>query len=222
MRILITAGPTREHIDPIRFLSNCSTGFFGYQIARESVRRGHKTVLISGPTCLRPPNGIKLVSVVSAGEMKKAVERFFPRADCLIMTAAVADYRPVKTFSKKIKKGAKRITLRLEANPDILLTVAKKKKNHIVIGFALETEDLNRNVQKKLEAKNLDYIIATSIKRGESPFGDRKIRAVIMARSGKKEIIFSSKKRLSRIILDKAETAKYPYKGIEFSKKGGE
>lgn len=209
MRILITAGPTREHIDPVRFISNSSTGFFGYQIASEAVRRGHKVTLISGPVCLVPPKGAKFIPVVSALEMKKAVEKYFPGSDCLIMSAAVADYRPAATFSRKIKKNRCRLDLKLERNPDILAEVAKKKGNRIVIGFALETEGLEKNAGRKLKEKNLDYIIAASINTGRSPFGDRKIPVVMISKAGRVLPAVNSKKRLARIILDKAEAAKY-------------
>jgi len=211
LHILITAGPTREYIDPVRFVSNSSTGFFGYQIASEAVRRGHKVTLISGPVCLPPPKGARLISVVSALDMKSAVEKFFPFSDCLIMSAAVADYSPARVSPRKIKKNKKSLTLRLVKTPDILSCLAKKKKNKIVIGFALETEALKVNAQKKLKAKHLDYIVSTSIGNKRSPFGDRKVGILIIGKDGSGEKIFSSKNDLSRIILDKAESAKYPY-----------
>lgn len=211
MRILITAGPTREFIDPVRFISNSSTGFFGYQIASEAVRRGHKVALISGPTHLTPPRNVRFIPVTSALEMKRAVEKFFPKYDCLIMSAAVADYRPVRVYSRKVKKKKSRLTLKLERNPDILSIAAKKKRNRVMIGFALESDDLKRNAYKKLKIKNLDYIVATSIDKRKPPFGDRKIPVLIIPRIGKAETLLSSKKNLSRIILDKAAAAKYAY-----------
>ena len=129
MRILITAGPTREYIDPVRFISNSSTGFFGYQIASEAVRRGHKVTLISGPTCLIPPKGAKFIPVVSALGMKRAVDKYFPGSDCLIMSAAVADYRPVTASSRKIKKEKAALVLKLVRNPDILSLAAGDRKS---------------------------------------------------------------------------------------------
>ena len=213
MRILITAGPTREFIDPVRFISNPSTGFFGYQIASEAVRRGHKVTLISGPTHLAPPRGARFIPVTSALEMKREVERFFPKCDCLIMSAAVSDYRPIRARSRKIKKKKSRFTLKLKRNPDILSIIAKKKENRVIIGFALESDDLKENARRKLERKNLDCIIAASINKRKPPFGDRKIRVLIMPRAGKAETVFSSKKNLSRIILDKAAKTKYAYSG---------
>ncbi len=209
MRILITAGPTREYIDPVRFISNSSTGFFGYQIASEAVRRGHKVTLISGPTCLIPPKGAKFIPVVSALGMKRAVDKYFPGSDCLIMSAAVADYRPVTASSRKIKKEKAALVLKLVRNPDILSLAAGKKKRQVVIGFALETGGLKNNAKEKLKKKNLDYIIAASLNNKKSPFGDREISVLIMSRTGKTETFLSDKKGLSRIILDKAEVSKY-------------
>lgn len=213
LQILITAGPTREFIDPVRFISNSSTGFFGYQIASEAMRRGHKVTLISGPTHLAPPRGARFIPVTSALEMKREVERFFPKCDCLIMSAAVSDYRPVKIHSRKIKKAKSRITLKLERNPDILSMAAKDKGSRLIIGFALETDGLKENARRKLETKNLDCIIAASVNKKALPFGDRKIRVLIIPRTGRAEAVFSSKKNLSRIILDKASATKYPYSG---------
>jgi phosphopantothenoylcysteine decarboxylase/phosphopantothenate--cysteine ligase len=211
LRILITAGPTKEYIDPVRFISNSSTGFFGYQIASEAASRGHKVTLISGPTCLTPPKGVRFVPVVSALEMKKAVEKHFPASDCLIMSAAVADYRPAAVFPRKIKKGKDRLVLGLKRNPDILSLVSKKKEGRDVIGFAVETGGLKENAKKKLKEKNLDCIIAALLKNNKTPFGDEKIPVSIISRDGKTENLFSYKKNLSRIILDKAEAAKYHY-----------
>ncbi|MDD5310172.1 MAG: phosphopantothenoylcysteine decarboxylase [Candidatus Omnitrophica bacterium] len=222
MRILITAGPTKEYIDPVRFISNSSTGFFGYQIASEAARRGHKVTLVSGPTCLTPPKGVKFVPVVSALEMKKAVEKHFPASDCLIMSAAVADYRPAAVFPRKIKKGKDRLVLRLKRNPDILSLVSQKKEGRVVIGFAVETADLKKNAKKKLKEKSLDYIIAAPLNNKRSPFGNRKVPVSIISGTGKAEALFSHKKNLSRIILDKAEAAKYHYNTGKIQKRKGD
>lgn len=207
----MTAGPTREYIDPIRFISNSSTGFFGYQIASEAIRRGHKVTLVSGPTCLTPPKGARFIPVISAAEMKRQVEKFFGGSDCLIMSAAVADYRPLEPSPRKIKKDRDFLTIKLQRTPDILSTVARREKRKVVIGFALESGGLLKNAKEKLKSKNLDYIIATSMDRKRSPFGDRRIRVLIVSGAGNVETILSSKKGLSRIILDKAEAATYYY-----------
>ena len=129
------------------------------------------------------------------------------------MSAAVSDYRPIRARSRKIKKKKSRFTLKLKRNPDILSIIAKKKENRVIIGFALESDDLKENARRKLERKNLDCIIAASINKRKPPFGDRKIRVLIMPRAGKAETVFSSKKNLSRIILDKAAKTKYAYSG---------
>jgi len=210
LRILITAGPTREYIDPVRFISNSSTGYFGYQIASEALRRGHKVTLISGPTCLIPPKGARFIPVVSALDMKKAVEANLQGSDCLIMSAAVADYRPATVSSQKIKKDRNRLSLRLVKNPDILAAVAKNKGNRVVIGFAVETSGLEKNARGKLNGKKLDYILAASVNTGKSPFGDRKIPVLIIEKSGKAERVSDSKKNLSKIVLDKVISVKYP------------
>jgi len=162
MKILITAGPTREHLDPVRFISNSSTGTMGYLIAQEGKKRGYKIILITGPTHLKPPDGIKVVKVTSAEEMKEAVLKYFPECNALIMAAAVSDWKPQMKFSEKLKRK-KEWDLKLIPNPDILKEVSKiKKENQIVIGFALETEKIEENALKKLKEKKLDLIIGNT------------------------------------------------------------
>lgn len=165
MRILITAGPTRESLDPMRFLSNRSTGKMGYALAEAAVAAGLKTVLVSGPCSLPPPEGLeKLIPVVSAAEMADAVKAEFENADAAIMCAAVADYRP-KTFSaSKIKKSEGSFFLELERTEDILASLGKMKRSgQILIGFAAETDDLEQNALGKLQRKNLDWIAANRL-----------------------------------------------------------
>jgi phosphopantothenoylcysteine decarboxylase/phosphopantothenate--cysteine ligase len=205
MRILITAGPTREFIDPIRYISNSSTGYFGYRIAKEAVNRGHKVVLVSGPVSLEPPKGAVFVPVVSALEMEKAVKKYFYRADCLIMTAAVADYRPERVSESKIKKDRDKLAIMLRRNPDILSWAGKRKGKRTIIGFALETEDLTRNALAKLKGKKADFLLAIHIKKGRSPFGDKRIRIKCLKSAGKPEELFSTKDKIARFVLDKAE-----------------
>ncbi|MDD3725803.1 MAG: phosphopantothenoylcysteine decarboxylase [Candidatus Ratteibacteria bacterium] len=160
MKVLITAGPTREYLDPVRFISNPSTGKMGYIIAKECIKRGYEVILISGPTHINVPSGVKCINVETAEEMKQAVLRCFPQADVLIMSAAVSDWRPVKRAKEKIKRK-KVWNLKLVPNPDILKEVAKIKKAHQkVIGFALETEEIIKNAKKKLKEKNMDIIVA--------------------------------------------------------------
>lgn len=205
MRILITAGPTREFIDPIRYISNSSTGYFGYRIAGEAVKRGHSVVLISGPVSLEPPEGVKLVPVISALDMKRAVKKHFRKADCLIMTAAVADYRPERFTGYKIKKRKGTLSVRLRRNPDILSWAGKNKGKRTIIGFALETEHLINNALAKLKGKKADYIFAALMKRRNNPFGDTKIKVTCLKKGMRPETVFSTKGNIASFILDKAD-----------------
>ncbi|HOV21888.1 MAG TPA: phosphopantothenoylcysteine decarboxylase [bacterium] len=160
MKIVITAGPTREFIDPVRFISNPSTGKIGYLIAEKLKSKGHSVTLISGPSCLKPPEKVKIVNVISAEDMKREVLGYFPECDILIMSSAVGDWKPEIKSNKKLKRK-KEWYLKLIPNPDILKEVSKiKKKNQIIIGFALETENIKENALKKLKGKKLDLIIA--------------------------------------------------------------
>lgn len=164
MRILITAGGTREYIDPVRFISNASSGKMGYALARAALKAGHQVTLISAPTTLRDPAGSKTIRVESANEMFEAVKKNFIRCDCLIMAAAVADYTPVCSAKTKLKKGGNHLTIKLKPTPDILKWAGKKRKGKrkIVVGFALEDKNLRANAEKKLTEKNLDMIVANS------------------------------------------------------------
>lgn len=205
-RVVVTAGPTREKIDPVRFISNYSTGVFGYAIARAACSRGCRVTLISGPTHLKPPIGVDTIMVETASEMKRAVEKASARADCVIMTAAVSDWRPVRVSVRKIKRRAGRINLELAANPDILAGLRPKLgKRTCIAGFALETEDLEKNAAGKLRKKGLDMIVANIAGPGRSPFGDSRPDILILDRFGGKARISGKTKRLAaKIILDKA------------------
>jgi len=162
MRILITAGGTREYIDPVRFISNASSGKMGYALAREALKAGHKVTLISASD-LQPPVGMDFVGVDSAKDMFNAVKKFFPECDCLIMAAAVADYTPARPVKTKIKRTARSLAIKLKPTVDILKWAGKqKKKTQIVCGFALEDRNIRRNAEKKLKDKNLDMIIANT------------------------------------------------------------
>lgn len=162
MKILITAGPTKEYIDPVRFISNLSTGKMGYLLAEVAKSKGFEVILVSGPTYLEKPEGVQVIQVETAEEMKNAVLKVFPEVDYLIMAAAVSDWKPYKKFFDKIKKK-KEWNLKLVPNPDILKAVAKiKKGNQKVIGFALETENMKENALKKLKEKKLDLIVANT------------------------------------------------------------
>jgi phosphopantothenoylcysteine decarboxylase / phosphopantothenate---cysteine ligase len=161
--VLITAGPTCEDLDPVRYLTNRSSGKMGYAVAEAAARRGAKTILISGPTALEAPNGVQRVNVRTAEEMHRAVDEKFPEATIAIFAAAVADYRPANSFDQKIKREKESLTIVLEPNADILATVAKNKGNRLIVGFAAETERVAENARKKLTAKNADIIVANDV-----------------------------------------------------------
>ena len=163
MRILITAGGTREYIDPVRFISNASSGKMGYALARAALKAGHKVTLITAPTSQKPPSAAKLVNVETAAQMFEAVKQQFSRCNCLIMAAAVADYTPVSPARTKIKKTGKSMTIKLKPTTDILKWAGKqKKKDQSVIGFALEDRNIRERAEKKLNEKNLDMIVANT------------------------------------------------------------
>ena len=161
--VLVTAGPTREDIDPVRFLSNRSSGKMGYAVARAAARRGAKVVLVTGPTALETPRGVERVDVRSAEDMLRAVEARFPECTLAIFAAAVADYRAVEPSESKIKRTQDALTLRLEPNPDILATVAREKGDRLVVGFAAETDNVAENARKKLAQKNADVMVANDV-----------------------------------------------------------
>jgi len=163
MHFLITRGGTREYIDLVRFISNASSGKIGYALARAALKAGHKVTLITAPTTQRPPSEAKLIKVESASQMFEAVKQHFSRCDCLIMSAAVADYTPVKQAKTKIKKTGKSLTIKLKPTVDILKWAGKHKgKNQVVVGFALENKAIRTRAEKKLKEKNLDMIIANT------------------------------------------------------------
>ena len=162
MHFLITAGGTREYIDPVRFISNASSGRMGYALARAALKAGHKVTLISASD-LQPPVGVDFVGVDSAAEMFEAVKKFFSKCDCLIMAAAVADYTVARPAKSKIKKTRENLIIKLKPTTDILKWAAKhKKKNQMIAGFALEEKNLRANAEKKLKEKNLDMIITNT------------------------------------------------------------
>ncbi|MHC4123608.1 MAG: phosphopantothenoylcysteine decarboxylase domain-containing protein [Planctomycetota bacterium] len=161
MHILITAGRTREYIDPVRFISNASSGKMGYALARAAVKAGHKVTLIAANTNLCKPPKARVICVETGKDMFEAVKKYFPKADCLIMAAAVSDYTPVKVSRTKIKKGSDNLTIELKPTTDILAWAGRqKKKNQVLIGFALEDKNIRKRAEQKLKQKNLDMIIA--------------------------------------------------------------
>ncbi len=166
VRCLITAGPTREHLDPVRFLSNGSSGRMGYALAAAAAQRGWQVDLVSGPVMLPPPTGMAVHPVVSAEEMFRACEARFADCDLFIAVAAVADYRPRERATKKLRKSAAGLTLELVPTVDILQTLAARKRpDQIVVGFAAETHELEAGARRKLEDKHLDWIVANDVSR---------------------------------------------------------
>jgi len=184
-------------LDPVRFLSNLSTGEMGYALARAAVSRGYQVSLVSGPTNLQPPKDVKFYPVVSSIQMKKVCESIFSKHDALIMTAAVCDFMPVAAGRHKIP-STKGLTLKLKRTPDVLASLAKQKGRRVVIGFCLETQDLIRRAAGKLARKNLDGIVANFYDPlGHIPFGKRRVEVHLIDASGK---VWSFVKRSKRQI----------------------
>jgi len=204
-KVLVTAGATREAIDPVRFISNPSSGRMGYALARAAKRRGAEVVLISGPSFLPDPPGITVARVVSAEEMMDAAIKHFPQSTVVIMAAAVSDFRPTKTHSKKVKKVEATLTIELEQTPDILREMGRKKKGQFLVGFALETENLVPNATEKLREKNLDMVVANGPMALDSDFNE----ITIIDRTEKAEsLLTATKEEISEIILDKIAALK--------------
>jgi len=175
MRFLVTAGPTREHVDPVRFLSNPSTGKMGFAVARAAAKAGHEAVLVAGPVALATPRGVRRVDVVSARDMLAAVMKELPSADVLVMTAAVADWRPAKTAARKLKKREMKPVLALVRNPDILRTVRKglgaARGGKVIVGFAAETGEPTAEAVRKCREKGLDLVVANDVTAKGAGFG---------------------------------------------------
>jgi len=202
-KLLITAGPNREPLDPVRYLSNRSSGKMGYALARAAIRRGAEVALISGPTELEPPAGARLTSVTTAAEMRHAVLEEFSGCTAVIMAAAVSDYRPVDFAHKKIKRGKGPIELRLEPNPDILQEISARKNGKMLVGFAAETGELVANAAKKLKDKNLDMIVANNVSEAGAGFDVDTNVATILDRDGTvRSLPLMSKDELAEQILD--------------------
>jgi phosphopantothenoylcysteine decarboxylase/phosphopantothenate--cysteine ligase len=203
-RILITAGATREPIDPVRFISNRSSGKMGFALAEAARKRGAKVCLVRGFTSAPPPSGVELITANTAEEMRTAVLREIENATIFIATAAVADYRPKQPSENKIKKNASELTLELERTPDILSEVARQRRpNQLLVGFAAETEDVTANAQRKLHAKNLDIVVANDVS-GESSGFDSDLNAVtILVRDNPAtDVPLTSKLDVANRILD--------------------
>src|SRR5580700_4349849 len=185
LTVLITAGPTCEDLDPVRYLTNRSSGKMGYAVAEAAARRGARVILVSGPTSLESQAGVERIAIRTAEEMHRAVQEKFLESSIAIFAAAVADYRPVQSFHQKIKRDKKPLTLSLEATPDILASVAKNKGDRLVVGFAAETERVAENARKKLTAKNADMIVANDVTAEGAGFDHDTNVVTLFARDGR-------------------------------------
>ena len=199
MRFLVTAGPTREPIDPLRYLSNRSSGKMGYAIAAAAIEAGHDVILISGPVCLDPPSEAELTFVTTADQMFDAVHRHVKNCDILVMCAAVADYKPALASKDKIKKQNANLSIELSPTRDILSSFPPEHREFFVVGFAAETTDLHKNAQKKLRAKNCDAIVANDVGSPNSGMESDENEVTIFFPDGQiQEISRTSKKNVAR------------------------
>ncbi len=184
-RILVTAGPTCEDLDPVRYLTNRSSGKMGYAVAKAAARRGANVILVSGPTSLETPAGVERISVRSAEEMQRAVQEKVASCSIAIFAAAVADYRPAQTSGQKIKRNKESLTISLEPTPDILAGVARNKGERFIVGFAAETDHVAENARKKLAAKNADLIVANDVTTEGAGFDHDTNVVTLFARDGR-------------------------------------
>ena len=202
IKFLISAGPTYESIDPVRFIGNHSSGKMGFSIANAAQKRGAKVQLVTGPVNLTTPDNVDRIDVVSANEMKKEIKKRFKDIDVLIMSAAVADYQPIKVADQKIKKKTNDLSIPLKKTPDILRDIAKIKKKQIVIGFALETENEKKNAYNKLKHKNLDAIILNSLADKGAGFGHDTNKITLITPSEERNFELKSKDLVAEDILN--------------------
>jgi len=196
VRFLITAGPTREPIDPVRYISNRSSGKMGYAIAEAALAAGHAVTLISGPVNLDAPPGAQFVSTLTSDEMYDAVHRYASECDMLVMCAAVADYKPREVSATKIKKRNEHFTLDLIPARDILASLPHKDRQFLLVGFAAETNDIEENAAQKLRAKNCDIIVANDVSSADLGMESDENEVTIFFRNGKKEKISRASKKI--------------------------
>lgn len=205
--VLITAGPTYEAIDPVRFIGNHSSGKMGFSLAEEAVKRGAKVILISGPTSQKTSTkNIEIHRVTSAKEMYDEVFKYYEKVDIAIASAAVADYAPKIIAKEKIKKSEEEFTIELVKNPDILKTMGEKKTHQFLVGFALETQNEEENAKSKLQKKNLDMIVLNSLRDEGAGFQKDTNKVKILTHSEQKEFSLKSKDEVAKDILDFVET----------------
>lgn len=205
LRVVLTAGPTREPIDPVRFLSNYSTGYMGAQVAAEALRRGHQVTIVCGPTQESMPSGAEVLPIETAHEMARALRQQARRAEVVIMAAAVSDFRPARRARAKLSRHAQR-TLRLHATPDLIAELPRRARQ-LVIGFALETHRVVPRAQAKLRAKRLDVLLAQQANGTRVPFGRRRVRAWLLTRGGSVRALGQrTKPAIARMLLDNIES----------------
>lgn len=202
-KVLISAGPTIAPIDPVRYITNRSTGKMGYAIAQEARERGAEVVLVSGPTNLNPPKDVKIINIKTNEEMKNEILQYFEWADIVIKSAAVADYKPKEYSEEKIKKGDGDLNLCLTRDNDILKSLGEIKIHQILVGFAAESNNVLENANKKLKNKNLDFIVANDITSSDTGFGSEDNKVVILSKNDEKlELEKMSKKEVASNIFD--------------------
>lgn len=211
LRVVVTAGPTREYVDPVRYISNVSSGKMGFEIAAEAARRGCEVTLVAGPVRLETPAGVERVDVESAREMLTAVRRAFRGADALVMAAAVADWRPARRLAGKWRKkddGTDTAVLELVKNPDVLATVARNKGRRVVVAFALETGDGERRARRKMARKNADFVVLNDA----SALNAERSSVTILGRDGSRRALSRKPKReiagaLIALVAERAQQA---------------
>ncbi len=201
LTVVITAGPTWEAIDPVRGITNLSSGKMGYAVAEAAIEASARVILISGPTALPDPDRVTTVRVTSAREMYDVVHAHIGDADVFVGVAAVADYRPTQTHANKLKKNAEHLTLDLVRNPDILESVARLASRPFVVGFAAETDDLERNAREKLERKNLDLVAANRVGGPAGGFGSDDNQLILIENNNTTELPAGSKHQLARLLI---------------------
>ena len=193
--ILISAGPTHSNIDPVRFITNRSTGKMGYFLAEEARDRGANVILVSGPTNLTPPQGVKVINITTNEEMKNAILDNYDNSDIVIKSAAVADYKIKHYSNEKIKKGDNDLVLTFVRDNDILKMLGERKKQQILVGFAAESNNVVENAKKKLVNKNLDFIVANDITSSDTGFASDDNKVIILSRDGEEKHLEKMNKR---------------------------
>jgi phosphopantothenoylcysteine decarboxylase/phosphopantothenate--cysteine ligase len=207
-RVLVTAGPTRESLDPVRFIGNRSSGKMGYALAEAARRRGADVVLVSGPTELKPPSGVEVVQVTTAAQMRDAVISRATASDVVIMAAAVSDYAPLTASSQKVHKNENELTLRLVRTPDILAELGRLragKDRPLLVGFAAETTDLIAQARKKLRDKGVDMIVANDVSRSDAGFNVDTNEVTVVSAGGEETLPLQSKAIIAGQVIERIE-----------------